>query len=106
MVLQGEGEWAALFYRHAGTQQLSIATVEKIIAARAAVNAQAAFLYNLGGLSQKAAARAEIAYIRWVGMRELNQWARQVWTSENGGPSGDILQRLAEFKSFLDKIPD
>lgn len=105
VVLQAEGEWAALFYRHAGTQQLSIATVEKIIAARAAVNAQAAFLYNLGGLSQKAAERAENAYVRWVGMRELNQWARQVWTSENGGPSGDILQRLAEFKSFLDKIP-
>ena len=80
-------------------------TVEKIIAARAAVNAQGAFLYNLGGLSQKAAERAESAYIRWVGMRELNQWARQVWTSENGGPSGDILQRLAEFKSFLDKLP-
>ena len=105
VVLQGEGEWAVLFYRHAGTQQLSTATVEKIIAARAAVNAQAAFLYNLGGLSQKAAERAESAYIRWVGMRELNQWARQVWTSENGGPSGDILQRLAEFKAFLDKIP-
>ncbi|MBB6051647.1 DnaJ domain-containing protein [Armatimonas rosea] len=105
VILQGEGEWAALFYRHAGTQQLATATVEKIIAARASVNAQAAFLYNLGGLSQKAAERAESAYIRWVGMRELNTWARQVWTSENGGPSGDILQRLAEFKAFLDTLP-
>ena len=105
VILQGEGEWAALFYRHAGTQQLATATVEKIIAARASVSAQAAFLYNLGGLSQKAAERAESAYIRWVGMRELNTWARQVWTSENGGPSGDILQRLAEFKAFLDTLP-
>lgn len=105
VILQGEGEWAALFYRHAGTQQLATATVEKIISARASVNAQAAFLYNLGGLSQKAAERAESAYIRWVGMRELNTWARQVWTSENGGPSGDILQRLAEFKAFLDTLP-
>lgn len=105
VILQGEGEWAALFYRHSGTQQLAVATVEKIIAARASVNAQGAFLYNLGGLSQKAAERAESAYIRWVGMRELNQWARQVWVSENGGPSGDILQRLAELKSFLDSLP-
>lgn len=106
VILQGEGEWAALFYRHAGNQQLATATVEKIIAARAAVSAQAAFLYNLGGLSQKAAERAESAYIRWVGMRELNVWARQVWTSENGGPSGDILQRLGEFKAFLDTLPN
>ena len=105
VVLQGEKEWAALFYQHGVNQPLAVATVEKILAARAAVGAQAAFLYNQGGLSEKAAERADSASIRWVGMRELNQWARHVWTSESGGPSGDILQRLAEFKSFLDTLP-
>jgi curved DNA-binding protein CbpA len=105
VVLQGEGEWAALFYQHGVNQPLALATVERILDARAAVGAQAAFLYNQGGLSEKAAECADSAYVRWVGIRELNAWAKQVWTSENGGPSGDILQRLAEFKSFLDTLP-
>lgn len=104
VVLQGEGEWAALFYQHGINQPLAVSTVEKIQAARTAVGAQAAYLYNQGGLAKKAAVCAESANIHCVGMGELNQWARQVWTSENGGPSGDILQRLAEFKSFLDTL--
>ncbi len=106
VMLQGEGERAALFYQHGVNQPLAVATIEKIQAARIAVGAQAAFLYNLGGLSEEAKACAESASIRAVGMREFNTWARQVWTSESSGPSGDILQRLAELKSFLDSLPE
>ena len=105
VLLQGESETAMLFYRHGVNQPLALTTIEKILATRTALGARTIYLYNQGGMSKKAGEAADQGSIRWVGLRELNVWARQVWASESSGPAGDILQRLVEFTTFLDQLP-
>lgn len=105
VVLEGEPEGAVLYFRHGSTATLAVTSVDKVLGARAALGNPTVFLYNQGGLSKRAAEVADEASVRWLGLKELNLWVRQVWTSESNGPSGDILQRLVELGAFLEHLP-
>jgi len=103
--LEGEMGSAVLYFRHGTNASLAVTSVEKVLASRPALGNPTVFLYNQGGLSKRAAEVADDAGVRWLGLKELNAWVRQVWVSESNGPSGDILQRLVELSAFLEHLP-
>lgn len=104
LLCDGDGDRVIAHIRHRPGPAFSAPSLEKFLRTKTAHNASIGYIYHRSGLSKAATERADANGVRWLSLSDYNRWVREVWSSAQSGPTGDILQRLAELQLFLDTL--